>query len=250
MSATFFSSIRFMLYFFLGASGGSFAQLWVDRGWQQDIVFEPSHCPHCSYRIAVIDLLPIWGYIRQRGRCRYCHLPIDPQSLQAELLGGTGCCWLVFHYNACTPTILWLSAWLFLCSLFDWRHHYVYQEQLNLTALGIVIWQWPLAYDQVIVAILVGLSLWLLKNYFNQGLGSADIQWAMLITLANGLTVLLQTMILANLCILLHVIMAYFGGRKLSWQQKIPFLPYLFVAYLLQIAWPFADYFMSLLTFL
>lgn len=250
MRATFFSAMSYGLYFFLGASVGSFTQLWVDRGWQQDIVFEPSHCPHCRYRIAALDLVPIWGYIRQRGRCRHCYLPIDPQSLQAELLGGASCCWLVFHYDVCTPTTLWLSAWLFLCALFDWQYHYVYQEQLNLAAIGIIIWQWPLSSERVTMTILVGLSLWLLKTYLKQGLGSADIQWAMLITLANGLTVLLQTMILANLGIFLRVIGAYFSGQKLSWQQQIPFLPYLFVAYLLQLAWPFADYFMSLFTFL
>ena len=38
----------------------------------ESIVFPPSHCPSCDYKIPFYDNIPIISYIILRGKCRSC----------------------------------------------------------------------------------------------------------------------------------------------------------------------------------
>tara|TARA_A100001015_G_C15024262_1_gene729594 strand:+ start:2004 stop:2777 length:774 start_codon:yes stop_codon:yes gene_type:complete len=51
-----------------------------------DIVWKPSSCPHCSTSLRWNELIPIFSYMFQKGRCRQCHQPIHYRYLIVELL--------------------------------------------------------------------------------------------------------------------------------------------------------------------
>ncbi len=44
-----------------------------------------SVCTHCGHQLSSLDLVPVVSYIYLRGRCRYCHKPIEDTPV-AELL--------------------------------------------------------------------------------------------------------------------------------------------------------------------
>ncbi|MGB4759318.1 MAG: prepilin peptidase [Candidatus Saccharimonadales bacterium] len=46
-----------------------------------------SMCPHCGQVLGAKDLVPIVSWVFLRGKCRYCHAPIDDTPIP-ELLGG------------------------------------------------------------------------------------------------------------------------------------------------------------------
>lgn len=75
--------------FVLGLCLGSFVnaltwRLYTGKDW----VRARSQCPDCSHRLSATDLVPVFGWLLLRGRCRYCKKPISKQYPLMELLGG------------------------------------------------------------------------------------------------------------------------------------------------------------------
>lgn len=75
----------------LGMMGGScmasFAYCLAQRLALQDHALR-SHCPYCKRSLQWYDLIPVLGYLWQKGHCRFCGRPIPPGSFWMELLFG------------------------------------------------------------------------------------------------------------------------------------------------------------------
>ncbi len=77
-----------------GACIGSFLNVVIWRLPRGESLWHPgSHCPKCNHALAWHDNIPVIGWLRLRGRCRYCRAPISAQypiieALTALLLGG------------------------------------------------------------------------------------------------------------------------------------------------------------------
>src|SRR5947199_3832559 len=70
--------IFIVFLFLLGASIGSFLNVVVwrlPRG--ESLVTPPSHCPKCGKRLKWYDNLPLIGWLKLRGKCRFCGQPIS-----------------------------------------------------------------------------------------------------------------------------------------------------------------------------
>jgi leader peptidase (prepilin peptidase)/N-methyltransferase len=84
--------------FWLGAICGSFLNVCVYRlpkyphgqFWPalQGLWSPPSSCPRCRTQIKWYDNVPIFGWLRLRGRCRDCRMWISPQYPLIEFLNG------------------------------------------------------------------------------------------------------------------------------------------------------------------
>lgn len=48
-----------------------------------------SHCCSCGHVLSAMDLLPFFGYLFLRGKCRYCGAAIPHESFIAEAVTGT-----------------------------------------------------------------------------------------------------------------------------------------------------------------
>lgn len=73
--------------FALGACVGSFLNvvIWrLPRG--ESLVYPPSKCPKCGKKLAWYDNLPIVGWIKLGGKCRYCAQPISKRYPIIELI--------------------------------------------------------------------------------------------------------------------------------------------------------------------
>lgn len=64
------------------------------RGWKA-LSWPPSHCPKCKKPLAWYDNLPVIGWIKLGGRCRYCKLPISIRYPIIEAITGL---LFVFYY--------------------------------------------------------------------------------------------------------------------------------------------------------
>ena len=65
-------------FFAIGATIGSFLNVVafrLPRG--ESVIFRSSRCPRCETRIQGSDNIPILGWLRLKGRCRTCRLPIS-----------------------------------------------------------------------------------------------------------------------------------------------------------------------------
>ncbi|MEN6458623.1 MAG: prepilin peptidase [Thermoguttaceae bacterium] len=58
----------------MGAAVGSFLNVVVYRlPLGLSLSHPPSHCPNCKHGIPWYDNIPVFGWIKLRGRCRHCH---------------------------------------------------------------------------------------------------------------------------------------------------------------------------------
>ncbi|WP_053219020.1 prepilin peptidase [Virgibacillus senegalensis] len=89
-------SFVYLGYFFiLGLILGSFYNVVGLRVPKQELLAENrSYCPKCRHSLAWYELIPVFSYLFQRGRCRHCRRLISPIYPVTEL--GTG---LLFAFS-------------------------------------------------------------------------------------------------------------------------------------------------------
>ena len=80
-----------IIYFFLGASLGSFIGLICDRFPEKSIIFPSSHCSHCKHQLRFFEMIPILSQLFLRSRCRSCQTSIPLRYLFMELFCGVIC---------------------------------------------------------------------------------------------------------------------------------------------------------------
>jgi leader peptidase (prepilin peptidase)/N-methyltransferase len=82
-------AIYIFWFFALGACVGSFLNVVVwrlPRG--ESLVTPPSHCPKCNARLRWYDNIPVIGWLKLHGKCRYCAQPISPRYPIIEAITG------------------------------------------------------------------------------------------------------------------------------------------------------------------
>lgn len=87
--AALFSAFYYALCFLMGASVFSFLNVVafrVERGLS--FVKGRSLCPACGHTLGPADLIPVFGFLLLRGRCRYCGAKLSWREPLAEALGG------------------------------------------------------------------------------------------------------------------------------------------------------------------
>jgi leader peptidase (prepilin peptidase) / N-methyltransferase len=81
--------IYIVFLFAIGACVGSFLNVVVwrlPRG--ESIVSPPSHCPKCGRNLKWYDNLPVIGWLKLRGKCRFCGQPISARYPIVEAVTG------------------------------------------------------------------------------------------------------------------------------------------------------------------
>ena len=104
--------VVFCLWFvFFGACIGSFLNVFVYRfPRRKSLVHPPSHCPRCGHFIRWYDNVPVFGWIKLRGKCRDCRLPISVRYPRVE-----GFCGVLFGSVFVLIDQLWgPSFWLLI----------------------------------------------------------------------------------------------------------------------------------------
>ena len=124
-----------ILYFFLGASIGSFVQVVVTRMHVAPSAKARSKCRSCGEALRAYDIIPILSYLYLRGKCRYCKVNFGVSALVIEIIYG-----LVFvalsHFILLGQATLWAATgWLIyytllfivlgIIALYDRLHTYI-----------------------------------------------------------------------------------------------------------------------------
>jgi leader peptidase (prepilin peptidase)/N-methyltransferase len=148
----FLLEISFVLL--LGLVLGSFSTMLAHRG--NVLVLKPttpterkkvkdarSQCPKCNAKLGVRDLVPVFSWLFQKGRCRHCKEPISPIypaiELSVTLMGLAY--YLVHGFDPLIQLFCVVVAGAFLVGLavFDLRHKLLPNQMiLMLAVLGVV----------------------------------------------------------------------------------------------------------------
>ncbi len=133
-------------FFYVGASFGSFLNVvaWrMPRGIT--IVRGGSKCPYCCTGLSRSDNLPILGWIKLKGRCRTCRLPIDVRYVLVEVLAGVSFLWIALRELfpaglTDSPTNLYSGVvWIIFYTKWDLVAIYVYHCSMVFSLMTIAL---------------------------------------------------------------------------------------------------------------
>jgi leader peptidase (prepilin peptidase) / N-methyltransferase len=116
------SVLASLIVFALGASIGSFINVVVYRlPAKLSILWPPSRCPHCLNQLKAYDNVPVLGWLRLRGRCRFCKNKIAIRYPVVEALTGLIFLLVFFLFKVSVFTIgYWFfCSWLLALALID-----------------------------------------------------------------------------------------------------------------------------------
>ena len=87
-----------IIFFILGSLFGSFfTVIGLRLPKNENFTTSHSHCDSCNHELKLYEMVPIFSYLIQRGKCRYCKEKIDILSTIIELF--TGLLFAISYYS-------------------------------------------------------------------------------------------------------------------------------------------------------
>lgn len=128
-----------LLAFIFGIIVGSFLNVCIWRLPREESLVEPgSHCPNCDTPLKAWDLVPLFSFLIQGCKCRYCKQPITWRYFFVELATGI---YFILVYLKFGLGIDFAAYSLFGASLiailFIDLEHFIIPDQLSI--FGIVV---------------------------------------------------------------------------------------------------------------
>jgi prepilin signal peptidase PulO-like enzyme (type II secretory pathway) len=209
-----------------------------------------SLCPNCRHQLSTADLIPVLSWLYLRGRCRYCHKPIEDSPLIELGLAAVFLASYIFwpvDFNVAGQWVLfitWLASAVGLMALF------VYDARWSILPNRII-------YPTAVVAT-IGRLVYLVG--FEDRKLHALLAWALSVAIASGIFYLLfigskgkwigfgdvrlglitgtlladpvKSFLMIFLASALGTLVALPGiiGQKKSLQTRIPYGPFLIAA--------------------
>ena len=218
-----------------GAVMGSFLNCLAWRVTHGESVLKGrSHCPNCGHTLGVSELIPVFSWLFQRGRCKACGEKISIRYPLTELFFAavTVLCLLRFDL-----TIECLRNYIFLCCLFALSltdlESMVIPNGFHIVMLAVWILalpfvpgfrNWPEIIRSLIAFLvygggILGLSLLMDKLLKKDSLGGGDVKLIAVAALYLGLIGMLFAMLLASVIGLVYVLVKRFAGARKSAEE-------------------------------
>ena len=249
-------TVLIVIFAVLGLAVGSFLNVCIDRLPQnKSIVFPPSHCEACQHKLAAKDLIPVFSYLRLRGRCRYCQASIPRRVFWVELATGLIFAFLYWWCVIFKPelgivtfgVLAFYTCLFIIISVIDLEHglilnKVVYPSMVVVLLLALYPWPWLTQSIGMRVAYValggaIGFAIFLLIAIVSRGgMGWGDVKLAALIGLATGFPLVFVAVIIA--AILGGIVaMALVIAKKRKRRETIPFGPFLAAAAMITLLW-------------
>ena len=240
-----------LLFGLFGLVMGSFLNVCIDRlPRNESVVSPPSHCEACQHRLGLKDLIPVFSYLRLRGRCRYCQAAVSRKLLWVELAAGLIFAFLYWHYGLSPELgILAFYACLFIVVfVIDLERELilnkvVYPAMIVALLLALVPQPWltrSIVVNGVANAALgggVGFAMFLVIAMVSRGgMGWGDVKLVALIGLAVGFPLVLFSIILGAILGSI-VALALMIAKKRKFKETLPFGPFLALAAMITLLW-------------
>lgn len=173
------NTLYIIAFFILGTLMGSFyTVIGLRLPKKENFINSHSHCDSCGHELKLYEMIPVFSYVLQRGRCRYCNKKIDILSTYMEFFTGL----------------------LFAVAFYSFSFSYELLIALGLISMLIIIAVSDLTYLIIPDQILIFFSIYFLSiNILNLGIFKG------LLTILNG----------AFLFLIMYLIML-FGNKFLK----------------------------------
>ena len=233
--------IMSILLFIFGISIGSFINAAVFRLRESEsIVFDRSRCPKCGHILSWYELIPLFSFLIQLGRCRACNQKISWQYPLVELVAGLIFMFIYYQFPALNSQYanfqLWyffliFSALLFIF-IFDFKY-YIIPNKVLYPLIAIVLLYNLFAFSLAenldrLLAIAPAAGFFLILYLISRGtwIGFGDVKFGIFMGLFLGWPAVLAALFLSYLLgALIGGLLMFLGGKTLK--SQVPFGPFL-----------------------
>lgn len=227
-----------MYYLLIGLLGCCFGSFFMVVGLRiplgQSIIRPSSHCTHCQHSLSPMELIPIFSFLLQKGRCRYCRTPLSFFYPVSEVGAGLFFILIAFVFAA-QPQELFLmyvlAAFSLIFSITDLHYRSLPDSLMAffflLVSIG-RIWYHPLTISYYLLSGLFYFSLFYILYYLtNQAIGGGDVKLFGVLGLLLGFNLTALALLVASLSLLL-VAGLLLTLKKATRQTLLPFAPFIF----------------------
>ncbi|NEQ25688.1 MAG: prepilin peptidase, partial [Microcoleus sp. SIO2G3] len=117
-----YSGLITLIVFVFGTCIGSFLNVVIYRvPAGVSLLHPPSRCPKCLNRLKPYDNVPVVGWLRLRGRCRFCRTRISARYPIVEAVSGLLFVWAFWAFHVPLPAFGYWAffSWLLALALID-----------------------------------------------------------------------------------------------------------------------------------
>ena len=232
----------FLSFFMIGTIFGSFYYVVayrIPKG--ESIVSPPSHCPNCNHRLGPLELIPIFSYLFQLGRCKSCKCKISIFYPLYEILCGLlfGLSYLSYGLSLELIIVLLFVSMIIIIILSDYYYMIIPDGVLIFFALSIIVsmffihgWYYTLMhvlYGVISFVIMYSLKIFGDFLFKKESMGGGDIKLLFTFGLMFGFQMSIVSIFLASVIGLpISLILL-----KKNNDHVLPFGPYLGIASLI-----------------
>lgn len=229
--------MQYFIYIFIFYIGSLFTSFYHVIGYRlpkKVSIQGRSICEACEKPLKWVDILPIFGYLIHKGKCRYCQETISIKHLVFELFGGFLCLlgYLTYDFSLLYIIYLILISVLMIESISDLYYKIVIDRVWMIGALlllGLRIYDQNvtpyLISSAVLFSLLFLISYTASKVYKKDALGGGDVKLFIFIGLTLTLELGLLTLFLASLFGFIYGIIILRDKKK-----ELPLVPFIFIA--------------------
>ena len=225
-----------ILIFGIGAIFGSFFYCFgTRRAEEKNAISGRSICPNCEYTLKWFNLIPLFSYILQLGKCSSCKNRISIVYFVVEIITGTLFSYLFLRYNFSYEFFVGiiLASTLVLISITDFKYFIILDELIIVSSILIIVSNFIFkSMNYTLMSIVNGIVLFLIMFgikilgdflFKKESLGGGDIKLAFLIGLSVGFKLSLIVLILSTF---LALPASFFASIK-NEHKYIPYGPFL-----------------------
>ena len=232
-----------MIYLFvLGLFFGSFFNCMADRLSNNESIFYPgSHCDNCKHRLTWYELIPVFSYLFQGGKCSKCKIKLSFWYPLTEILTGVLFAFSFYLYGFFYFSILSIIV----CSVFmvtiisDAKYMIILDEILVAGVIcasvvyfldsGMVEVAYRFLYGLVLFSIMLLIKVFGDTAFKQESLGWGDIKLSFFVGLVLGIKMGIMYIFLGAFLALPYAIFQTIKKKS----NILPFGPFLVLAFIL-----------------
>ena len=247
----------YLLIFVLGTIFGSFYLVVATRLPKgMDILISRSKCDKCGHVLRWYNLIPIFSFLFQKGKCSYCHQKINFENFFIEIITGLLflICYLIYGISYEFFISLIIVSLLIIIFISDFKYMIILDSPLIVASILIIILKLiyfgikPTLYS-ILCGSLIFLVMLLVQKIGNflfkkESLGGGDIKLSFVIGLILNIRLSLIALILSTFLTLPYAVATLYLDNN----HQFPYGPFLIGS--LFIVFLFSDKFKLLFSFL
>lgn len=232
----------FLSFFMIGAIFGSFYYVVAYRMPKgESIVYPPSHCPNCNHRLGSLELIPIFSYLLQGGKCKWCKNKISFFYPLYEIVCGLlfGFCFIAYGFSYELVIGIIFISMIIIIMLSDYYYMIIPDEILLFFSIVIIFFMflfygWFYTLMHIIYGVISFVIMYLIKIFGDflfkkESMGGGDIKLMFTFGLMFGWQMSIVSIFIASVIGLpISLILL-----KKNNDHILPFGPYLGIAAIL-----------------